>query len=106
MKINLNREVLQYTPDLYKECDSARISYKVFGKLLKETGLTWDDIEYIYLFVSEDYNQKSRVVTSIMYYFQGSDGHYDYKYMKGLDFLIPVRNLHLDMSKFFRGDYE
>lgn len=108
-KVNLSKRVLRNTPVTYLEAardDKWRLHLE---SLLKQVKLTLDDVEYIYLFISEDVDvselpSKQKVVESITYYFQCADGHYDYKYVPGLYIPVPVRNLHKEMEEFFRDE--
>lgn len=108
MKINLGREVVQYTPEVYKNSeDYDFVTHKQFEALLKKSGLVWNDVQYVYLFISRDIDtskRKEAAVNTIQYYFQCADGHYDYKYVHGLDFLVSVRNIHQEMIKFFMSE--
>lgn len=104
-KVNLSKSVVRNTPATYLD-DKQRLHLE---GLLKQVKLSLDDVEYIYLFISEDVDvsappSKQKVVESITYYFQCADGHYDYKYVPGLYIPVPVRNLHKEMEEFFRDE--
>ena len=106
-KVNLGKSVVRNDPAAYLD-DKQRLRLHLEG-LLKQVKLTLDDVEYIYLFISEDVDvseppSKQKVVESITYYFQCADGHYDYKYVPGLYIPVPVRNLHKEMEEFFRDE--
>ena len=88
------------------------------SNLLKNSGATWNDVVYVYQFVSRELDlsfglrlkfgsrQKSKsnyTKDHVYIYFQRANGERDFKYVPGLDFLVPVDNLFKDMVKFFTG---
>ena len=72
---------------------------------------------YVYQFVSRELDlsfglglkwpksksRQSRPQDHVYIYFQRANGERDFKYVPGLDFLVPVDNLFKDMVKFFTG---
>ena len=94
------------------------LPYEVASNLLKNSGATWNDVVYVYQFVSRELDlgsglglkfgsrQKSKsnyTKDHVYIYFQRANGERDLKYVPGLDFLVPVDNLFKDMVKFFTG---
>ena len=92
------------------------LPYEVASNLLKNSGATWNDVVYVYQFVSREldlstglrlkFGRKSKpdyVQDHVYIYFQRANGERDFKYVPGLDFLVPVDNLFKDMVKFFTG---
>lgn len=108
-KVNLGKSVVRSDPAAYLETARDNKQRLHLEGLLKQVKLTLNDVEYIYLFISEDVDvsvppSKQKVVESVTYYFQCADGHYDYKYVPGLYIPVPVRNLHKEMEEFFRDE--
>lgn len=66
--------------------------------------LSWDDFDYVYTLreVRIEPGRKT-VVSNIL--LQGKPGCLDFKGMKGLDVLIPVRNLNTEIKSFFAGGW-
>ena len=90
------------------------LPYEAASNLLKNSGATWNDVVYVYQFVSRELDlssglkpkrkSKSNYTKDHVYiYFQRANGERDFKYVPGLDFLVPVDNLFKDMVKFFTG---
>lgn len=93
------------------------LPYEVASNLLRNSGATWNDVVYVYQFVSRELDlsfglglkwpkrkSKSNYTKDHVYiYFQRANGERDFKYVPGLDFLVPVDNLFKDMVKFFTG---
>ena len=87
------------------------LPYEVASNLLKNSGATWNDVVYVYQFVSRELDLSfglglkfgSRQTDHVYIYFQRANGERDFKYVPGLDFLVPVDNLFKDMVKFFTG---
>ena len=90
------------------------LPYEVASALLKNSGATWNDVVYVYQFVSRELDlssglglkfgsRQSRRTDHVYIYFQRANGERDFKYVPGLDFLVPVDNLFKDMVKFFTG---
>ena len=90
------------------------LPYEVASNLLKNSGATWNDVVYVYQFVSRELDlsfglkpkRKSKpnyIKDHVYIYFQRANGERDFKYVPGLDFLVPVDNLFKDMVKFFTG---
>ena len=86
------------------------LPYEVASNLLKNSGATWNDVVYVYQFVSRELDLKFGLKSKSNYtkdhvyiYFQRANGERDFKYVPGLDFLVPVDNLFKDMVKFFTG---
>lgn len=88
------------------------------SNLLRNSGATWNDVVYVYQFVSRELDlefelkllklgsrqsRKRYTKDHVYIYFQRANGERDLKYVPGLDFLVPVDNLFKDMVKFFTG---
>ena len=115
----LGRTVIQLDPHS-DESNSSNfkedllLPYEVASNLLKNSGATWNDVVYVYQFVSREldlsfglkFSLKPRphyTKDHVYIYFQRANGERDLKYVPGLDFLVPVDNLFKDMVKFFTG---
>ena len=97
----LERSVVQHSPEVLKQ------DYEV-SNLLKNSNKSWSDIQMVYRLcevrqVAE--RSKKKFVKVIGLYFQGHKGKNDYKYIKGLNFLIPVRNVHKEIMEFMEGGW-
>ena len=90
------------------------LPYEVASNLLRNSGATWNDVVFVYQFVSREldlsfglkFGLKPRphyTKDHVYIYFQRANGERDLKYVPGLDFLVPVDNLFKDMVKFFTG---
>ena len=95
------------------------LPYEVASNLLKNSGATWNDVVFVYQFVSRELDLSSGLGLKfgsrqsrrkpnytkdhVYIYFQRANGERDFKYVPGLDFLVPVDNLFKDMVKFFTG---
>ena len=83
------------------------LPYEVASNLLKNSGATWNDVVFVYQFVSREldlkFGLKPRPTDHVYIYFQRANGERDFKYVPGLDFLVPVDSLFKDMVKFFTG---
>ena len=111
----LGRTVIQLDPHSSNSPGSSGSSdlllpYEVAEQLLRNSGATWNDVVYVYQFVSRELDlkwpgRKSKSYTKdhVYIYFQRANGERDLKYVPGLDFLVPVDNLFKDMVKFFTG---
>lgn len=66
--------------------------------------LSWDDFEYVYT-LRELRIEPGRRTIVINVILQGKPGCLDFKGMKGLDVLIPVRNLYAEIKSFFEGGW-
>lgn len=114
--ICLGKTVIQLDPHESNSPDSSDLllPYEVASNLLRNSGATWNDVVYVYQFVSREldtefglkFGLKPRqhyTKDHVYIYFQRANGERDFKYVPGLDFLVPVDNLFKDMVKFFTG---
>ena len=114
--ICLGKTVIQLDPHESNQSNSSNspdllLPYEVASNLLKNSGATWNDVVYVYQFVSREldlsfglkFGLKPRPQDHVYIYFQRANGERDLKYVPGLDFLVPVDNLFKDMVKFFTG---
>lgn len=66
--------------------------------------LNWDDFEYVYTLREVRIEQgRKTIVNNVI--LQGKSGCLDFKGMKGLDVLIPVRNLNAEIKSFLAGGW-
>lgn len=72
----------------------------------------WKDIEQVYICKERREvttqgirGPKVKEVVMIGVYFQAERGKMDYKYMHGVDFLIPTNNALKDVMNFLRGGW-
>ena len=111
--ICLGKTVIQLDPHSsdFSNSPDLLLPYEVASNLLRNSGATWNDVVYVYQFVSRELGLKwpklgsrqSRPTDHVYIYFQRANGERDFKYVPGLDFLVPVDNLFKDMVKFFTG---
>ena len=97
----LNRKVEQVAPRKYEQ-QASYLDYDILTTLLSKSGLRWEDILYVYQFVERRLTRK-KCVDVVSVYLQGKPGSMDYKYVDGLDFLVPVRNVYKEMMNFMEG---
>lgn len=112
--ICLGKTVIQLDPHSsdFSNSPDLLLPYEVASNLLRNSGATWNDVVFVYQFVSRELNLEfglklpkfgSRPTDHVYIYFQRANGERDFKYVPGLDFLVPVDNLFKDMVKFFTG---
>ena len=114
----LGKTVIQLDPHSsdFSNSPDLLLPYEVASNLLKNSGATWNDVVFVYQFVSRELDLKwlklgsrqsrrkpNYVQDHVYIYFQRANGERDFKYVPGLDFLVPVDNLFKDMVKFFTG---
>ena len=112
----LGKTVIQLDPRSsdFSNSPDLLLPYEVASNLLKNSGATWNDVVFVYQFVSRELDLKWPKLGSrqsrphytkdhVYIYFQRANGERDFKYVPGLDFLVPVDNLFKDMVKFFTG---
>lgn len=101
----VRREIIQEpVKEFYKNAPSELV-YTISDLIYKSRkGLSWDDFEYVYTLreVRIEPGRKTIVNNVIL---QGKPGCLDFKGMKGLDVLIPVRNLNAEIKSFFEGGW-
>lgn len=97
----ISRAVEQVTPRKYEQIASY-LDYDILTELLRKSNLSWEDIMYVYQFVERRLTRK-KIINVVSVYLQGKPGSMDYKYIDGLDFLVPVRNVYKEMMHFMEG---
>lgn len=101
----IERTVKQCTPQKYE----GPVPYDKLEKMLSKADKTWADVEMVYQLCERRATRKrnTEVTIDIMgLYLQGKHGQMDYKYLEGLDFLIPVRSVHKEIMEFFEGSWK
>lgn len=101
----IERAVRQCAPARYAEADIVPVAYDKLTQMLARSNKTWADIEMVYQLCERREARRKRYVDAVGLYLQGKPGKNDYKYMEGLDFLIPVRNVHKEIMEFFEGGW-
>ena len=102
----LERIVCQRKPEVYKQ-ESDYGAYEQMTALLENSRKTWADVDMVYQLCErrQATTGKKKQFDVVAVYLQGKPGKHDYKYMKGLDFLVPVPNVAMDVLSFLRGDW-
>lgn len=101
----VRREIIQEpVKEFYKNAPSELV-YTISDLIYKSRkGLSWDDFEYVYTLREVRIEPcRKTIVNNII--LQGKPGCLDFKGMKGLDVLIPVRNLNAEIKSFFEGGW-
>ncbi len=97
----LSRKVEQVAPRKYKQ-QASYLDYDILTALLSKSNLHWEDILYVYQFVERRLT-RTKLIDVVSVYLQGKPGSIDYKYVDGLDFLVPVRNVYKEIMNFMEG---
>lgn len=100
--ICLERRVNQYKPSEYSR-RAEYLSFETISYLMEKSGIGWNDVKYVYEFVSREIQGKKQI-ERVSIYLQCGDGSYDYRYIDGLDFLASVKSVASEIVKFFKGD--
>ena len=103
----VERIVCQRKPEVYKR-DSSYAAVEQLNSLLENSHKSWDDIEMVYQlceYRTSTQRKKHKDFEVVGLYLQGKPGKNDYKYMAGLSFLVPVRNVHKEIMEFFEGGW-
>lgn len=102
----LERIVCQRTPEMYRK-ESDYLAYEQLSALLENSKQSWNDITKVYQFCERRQavtgRQKQFDVVGV--YLQGKPGKMDYKYMQGLNFLVPIRSIAREMIDFMEGGW-
>lgn len=101
----VRREIIQEpVKEFYKNVPS-EVVYTISDLIYKSRkDLSWDDFEYVYTLREVRIEPgKKTVVNNVI--LQGKPGCLDFKGMKGLDVLIPVRNLNAEIKSFLAGGW-
>ena len=101
----LERIVCQRKPEVYKR-ESDYVAYEEITALLENSHKTWDDVDMVYQLCErrQATTGKKKQFDVVAVYLQGKPGKNDYKFMQGLDFLVPIPNVATDVLSFLRGD--
>lgn len=101
----IRREITQETVREFFKNTPSELVYTISDLIHKSRkDLSWDDFEYVYTLreLRIEPGRKTIVNNIIL---QGKPGCLDFKGMKGLDVLIPVRNLNAEIKSFFAGGW-
>lgn len=101
----IRREIIQEPVKEFMKNSPSELVDTVLALICKSRkDLSWDDFEYVYTLreVRIEPGRKTIVNNIIL---QGKPGCLDFKGMKGLDVLIPVRNLYAEIKSFFEGGW-
>ena len=104
MKV-IRREIIQEPVTEFSMNSPSELVYTISDLIHKSRkDLSWDDFEYLYTLreVRIESGRKTIVNNIIL---QGKPGCLDFKGMKGLDVLIPVRNLNAEIKSFLAGGW-
>lgn len=104
--IVLERIVCQRKPEVYK-AESGYLAYEQLSALLENSRQTWSSIEMVYQFCERRQATigKKKEFDVVGVYLQGKPGKMDYRYMQGLDFLIPVPDVSKEIADFMKGGW-
>ena len=102
----IERTVRQRKPEVYKK-ESDYVAYEQMTTLLENSRKTWEDIDMVYQLCErrQATTGKKKMFDVVAVYLQGKPGKHDYKYVQGLDFLVPVLNVATDVLSFLKGDW-
>ena len=101
------RFVSQRTVDTYF-ADAERPAVEQMSELMAKARLQKSDIQSVFMlgeFREETRRGKRTEKLIVSVYLQGKPGKMDYKYMNGVDFLIPVRNVYAEVVQFLQGGW-
>lgn len=102
----LERIVWQRAPEVFKR-ESDYVACEQLSVLLTNSGQSWDAIDQVYQFCERRRattgKQKEFEVVGV--YLQGKPGKTDYKFMQGLNFLVPVRSVGREIIDFMNGGW-
>lgn len=104
--IVLERIVCQRKPEVYKK-ESEYLAYERLTVLLENSNQKWENIEQVYQFCErrQALTGKKKQFEVVGIYLQGKPGKTDYKFMEGLNFLIPVLDVSKDIVDFMKGGW-
>ena len=102
----LERIVCQRKPEVYK-AESDYLAYEQLSALLENSRQTWSNIEMVYQFCErrQATTGKKKVFEVVGVYLQGKSGKMDYKFMNGLNFLVPIPDVTKEMAQFMKGGW-
>ncbi|MGN1229198.1 MAG: hypothetical protein ACI4T5_06025 [Prevotella sp.] len=103
----IERIVCQRPPEIYKK-ESNYLAWVRLTGLLENSGQTWNDIDQVYQFCEKrvPLTGKMKELEVVGLYLQGKPGKTDYKFVNGLDFLVPVPNVLKEISTFMKGGWD
>lgn len=101
----IRREIVQEPTKEFQK-NSPRELLCVVSDLIHRShkDLSWDDFEYVYTLREVRIEPGRKIIVNNII-LQGKPGCLDFKGMKGLDVLIPVRNLNSEIKSFFAGGW-
>lgn len=102
----LERIVCQRTPEVFKQ-ESDYVAFEQLTNLLANTKQSWEGIDQVYQFCERRKGTagKHKEFEVVGVYLQGKPGKTDYKFMQGLNFLVPVRSVAKEMVDFMNGGW-
>ena len=104
----LERIVCQRPPEVYR-AESSYVSAKRMELLLANSRRTWADIEMVYQLCERrmhtEGKKKGKSFDVVGIYLQGKQRALDFKYMEGLNFLVPVANVSKEIIDFMKGGW-
>lgn len=104
--IVLERIVCQRKPEVYKK-ESEYLAFERLTILLENSNQKWENIEQVYQFCErrQALTGKKKQFEVVGIYLQGKSGKTDYKFMEGLNFLIPVLDVSKEIVDFMKGGW-
>lgn len=102
----LERIVCQRAPEVFKR-ESDYVACEQLSVLLTNSGQSWDSIDQVYQFCErrQATTGKRKEFEVVGVYLQGKPGKTDYKFVQGLNFLVPVRNVSREIVDFMNGGW-
>lgn len=101
----IRREIIQEPVKEFMKNSPSELVHTVLALICKSRkDLSWDEFEYVYTLreLRIEPGRKTIVNNIIL---QGKPGCLDFKGMKGLEVLIPVRNLNAEIKSFLEGGW-
>ena len=101
----IRREIIQEPMKEFQKNSPRELLYTLSVLIYNSRkNLGWDDFEYVYTLREVRIEPcRKTIVNNII--LQGKPGCPDFKGMKGLDVLIPVRNLNAEIKSFLAGGW-
>lgn len=101
----IRREIIQEPVQEFQKNSSRELWY-IVSDLIHNShkNLDWDDFDYVYILREVRIELGRKTIVNIIL-LQGKPGCLDFKGMKGLNVLIPVRNLNAEIRSFFAGGW-
>lgn len=104
--IVLERTVCQRKPEVYK-AESDYLAYEQLSALLENSRRTWADIDMVYQLCErrQATTGKKKQFDVVAVYLQGKPGKMDYKFMNGLNLLVPILDVTKEIVQFMKGGW-